>query len=187
MPKRKEITVTRKIVVFSDSHGNSAPMRKALDMHKDADLIVHLGDGASYLSNLMPDTPPVPLILIEGNGEYFGWVRVDRRFRPQKYAMTEFEGKKIFMTHGHLYDVKYDLERLAARAYADGADIVLFGHTHFPLCRYYPAGSYFTGVGETNRDLLLFNPGSIGKGMPLSYGILTFNWNDVLPSHGTIR
>lgn len=179
--------MTRKILVFSDSHGHPTSMNRALDMHKDADLIVHLGDGSSDLTSPLPDISPIHVIPIEGNGEYYGFIRVDRRYRPQKFVMTEFEGKKIFMTHGHLYDVKYGLDRLAARAYADGADIVLFGHTHVPLCRYYPEGSYFSGIGKTERRLLLFNPGSIGKSLEHSFGLLTFSGGEVLPSHGRIK
>ena len=179
--------MTRKILIFSDSHGHPESMNKALTLHSDADMIVHLGDGASDLTATLPDISPTPLIAIEGNGEYYGWIRVDRRYRPQKFVMTEFEGKKIFMTHGHLYDVKFGLERIAARAYADGADIVLFGHTHEPICKYYPEGYYFTGIGKTERRLLLFNPGSIGQSIEHSYGLLTFNGTDVLPSHGKIK
>lgn len=178
--------MAKKILVFSDSHEETKYMNEALGLNSDADMIVHLGDGASDLTKSLPGNYEKPLVLIEGNGEYYGWLRVDRRYLPKRTEMIEFEGKRIFMTHGHLYDVKFGLDRIAARAYADGADIVLFGHTHIPTCKYLPAGTELELVGKTERPLLLFNPGSIGKGFKHTFGLLTFSGGDILPSHGEI-
>ena len=179
--------MTRKILVFSDSHEKCEYMNKAIEMNSDADLTVHLGDGASDLSRTLPDNCVGSYVFIEGNGEYYGWIGVDRRYRPQRSAMVEFEGKKIFMTHGHLYDVKFGLEKLISRAYADGADIILYGHTHVPLCKYIPEGTELDFVGKTDRPMLIFNPGSIGQGIEYSFGLLTFKDGEVLPSHGRIK
>ena len=179
--------MTRKILVFSDSHNNNEYMNKALEMHRDADMFVHLGDGACDLSRSFPEHYEKPLIFIEGNGEYYGWVGSDRRYRPLQFGFTEFEGKKIFMTHGHRYEVKYGLARLIAAGYEKGADIILFGHTHGPISKFIPAGTTLDYIGETNRPLLVFNPGSIGVGPIYSFGLLSFNGGEVLPSHGTFR
>jgi len=178
--------VAKRILVLSDSHGNSKNVKRILELCHDADMIVHLGDGAADLSKLLPDNYEKPLVLIEGNGEYYGWVGADRRYRPKRTEIVAFEGKKIFMTHGHLYDVKYGLERIAARAYADGADIVLFGHTHNPISKYLPKGTELEFVGKTERPLLLFNPGTAGMGFDHTFGLLTFSGGEVLPSHGKI-
>lgn len=178
--------MAKKILVFSDSHEEAKYMNKALELNTDADMIVHLGDGASDLTRRLPENYEKPLVLIEGNGEYYGWIRVDRRYLPKRTEMIEFEGKKIFMTHGHLYDVKFGLEKIAARAYADGADIVLFGHTHIPISQYLPEGTELEYVGKTERPLLLFNPGSIGMGFKHTFGLLSFAGGEVLPSHGEI-
>ena len=60
-------------------------------------------------------------------------------------------GAKMFMTHGHKHWVKTDIFRLLADARANGADAVLFGHTHSPLCYQEPDG------------LWVVNPGSCGS------------------------
>ncbi|MCC8169614.1 MAG: metallophosphoesterase family protein, partial [Oscillospiraceae bacterium] len=59
-------------------------------------------------------------------------------------------GKRIFITHGHQYRVKYehDFRTLAYRAAALNADLVVFGHTHTPHTSY---------VGS----MTIINPGSI--------------------------
>ena len=51
----------RKILVFSDSHNNNEYMNKALEMNRDADMLVHLGDGACDLSRSFPEHYEKPL------------------------------------------------------------------------------------------------------------------------------
>lgn len=181
--------MARTILVLSDSHENTAALRRALSLCPDADLIVHLGDGIADLTLSLPDDTERRTVLIEGNGEYFGNVRTDARNRltAKKTETLEFEGKKIFMTHGHLFDVKWGLSRIIARGYEEGADIILFGHTHCPVCRYIPVGTELSYVGTTTRPMLLFNPGSIGKGPDHTFGVLTFAGGEVLPSHGRLE
>ncbi len=181
--------MTKKILVFSDSHGNELYMSQAISLNRDADMIVHLGDGVADLTFPLPDDPEIPIVTLEGNGEYYGFVRTDPRYRirTKKTALVEFEGKKIFMTHGHLFDVKWGLGKLLSRGYAEGADIILFGHTHSPICKYLPAGTELDFVGATDRPMLLFNPGSIGQGPTHTFGILTFQNGEVLPSHGKVK
>jgi hypothetical protein len=87
--------MTRKILVFSDSHNNNEYMNKALETHRDADMFVHLGDGACDLSRSFPEHYEKPLIFIEGNGEYYGWVGSDRRYRPLQFGFTEFAGDNV--------------------------------------------------------------------------------------------
>lgn len=74
------------------------------------------------------------------------------------YQMLPFDGYKIFVTHGHLYD-----ENLK---WVGEQDAVLFGHIHIP-------------VAEKINGLLYLNPGSISlpkmESVP-SYGVLV---NDV--------
>ena len=62
--------------------------------------------------------------------------------------MNEVEGKTIFVCHGDKYGVKYGLMEIEEKAKSVCADIVIFGHTHIPLC--------------IERDGILYlNPGSI--------------------------
>ena len=84
------------------------------------------------------------------------------------------EGVKIFYTHGHLYGVKSEYDRLAEAAQARGADVALFGHTH-----------HRTLVYDKVPDVpTLFNPGSLrDEGC---YGVITvrdgrcsYEWKNV--------
>lgn len=71
-------------------------------------------------------------------------------------------GHKIFLTHGHRYQVKSDHSVLAAVAKAKGCDIAIFGHTHM-FCNEYHFGVH------------LLNPGALHFGYmcPDGFAILT--------------
>ncbi len=85
-------------------------------------------------------------------------------------------GRKLLMMHGHTHGVKGSYGVAAAHAASEGAEILLFGHTHLP---------YEGKIEVKGRCVHLFNPGSIGaKGE--SYGILTVRENGYLFSHGTL-
>lgn len=134
-----------KLLVFSDSHGATSSMRFAVERHRP-DYIVHLGDcepDAKWLSTLFPE---LPLISLPGNCDHPSPKAILTR-------LLDFEGIKIFMTHGHPYDVKRGLLKLELAGREAGADIVLFGHTHQQLC--------------VEKDgLWLLNPGSCGVWNP---------------------
>jgi putative phosphoesterase len=59
-------------------------------------------------------------------------------------------GLKFLVTHGHRYRVKFSPLPLRFRAEEAGADIVCFGHSHFPFC-------------EKVGSVLMINPGSISS------------------------
>jgi putative phosphoesterase len=62
----------------------------------------------------------------------------------------EIAGKRILLTHGHLYGVKKGLLNLYYRGKEVEADLVVFGHTH-------------AWTLEKMEDILLFNPGSASR------------------------
>ena len=71
-------------------------------------------------------------------------------------------GKKIFITHGHIYGVKQGLSRITAYGHSINADIVLFGHTHQQIV-------------TVDGSMLIMNPGSLGYNA--EYGIIDIDDN----------
>lgn len=162
-------------LIFSDSHGSAEAMQKAIDRQiRTPDAIFFLGDGLRDTEWL--DTNGAVLYDVRGNCDWFGGGDT-----PDERTLYP-EGHKIFLTHGHSYGVKGGVGALLAHAAKLEADIVLFGHTHTPMCQALPIG---TLIGETvlTRPLYLFNPGSIGA---RSFGTLTLTGETVLLSHGTL-
>ena len=139
-----------KLCVFSDSHGAADRLIAAIRRETPA-LCFFLGDGERDLAAAQARFPSLPFYAVRGN--------CDLRSGLSGELVCSAGGVRFFVTHGHLYDVKYDpgLERLTAAARAAGADTALFGHTHRPLC-------------ERLAGVLCLNPGSIGRG---AYAVLT--------------
>ena len=128
-----------KIIVVSDTHGNNdAFLEKAITMEKP-DMIFHLGDyvsDAKKIAKIME----IDFIAVKGNGDY-GMMDVNEN------ELVEINGKKIFLTHGHKYNVIYNLNDLYYKGLELGADLILFGHTHVAII-------------EKTKELIIMNPGS---------------------------
>ena len=154
-----------KILVLSDSHGNTRGVLEAVTRHPDADAAFFLGDGSRDADALEAEFPRLPVYRVCGNCD-FG------TFDPIE-GLAPLGGVLFFYTHGQAYSVKDGLDRLAEAAKARGADVALFGHTHVrELTR---------GVGTAAT---VFNPGSLRDGG--SYGVITvtdgqceFGWKRV--------
>jgi len=131
-----------KILVMSDSHGNKNNMLNAVKL-ESPDWILHLGDNDRDCSNIEAVYPDIPLRTVRGNCDRFSaGLDIDE---------FELEGKRFYMTHGHLFGVKSGKAKIIQAATDKGADILLFGHTHVP---------HYSVSG----DLTIINPGSISSG-----------------------
>ncbi len=136
-----------KLLVFSDSHGNSARMLRAIAQDKP-DMVVHLGDGGRDVSEIEKQFPEIPLKAVRGNCDISSNLPDNELFPAGKI--------RIFITHGHIYGVKWTRSPLIEEAGARGADIVMFGHTH--IAHYSMSGG-----------LHVLNPGSCGPSPSPSY------------------
>ena len=137
------------ILVFSDSHGGVDVMAE-LTARWRPDRVLHLGDHFSDMVKLHLRFPEIPMQGVRGNCDAPG--------SPESLRLT-LEGATLLLVHGHRQGVKEDLERLYFTALESEADLVLFGHTHRAL-------------HEREGKVEFFNPGSVGRGWPPSYGLL---------------
>ncbi len=151
-----------KILVVSDSHGNTAALRDVLIRFSDTvDMIVHLGDGEKEYNDLIKPLP-LPTYFVRGNCD-FASSAPDLQF-------IEAEGKKIMCTHGYRYSVKYGLSTLKSTARSNNADIVLYGHTHIPLSEY-------------EDGLYAVNPGCLTwRGSRLSCAVIDIVKEGIMPN-----
>ena len=148
-----------KICVFSDSHSRTAPMIAAIEREKPA-LCFFLGDGERDLAAVQTRFPRLPFYAVRGN--------CDPCSQLSASLVCAVGPVRIFAAHGHQYNVKYepDLETLAEAARRAGASVALFGHTHLSRT-------------ERQGDLLLLNPGAIGRSAHASYGLLTLDGDEL--------
>ena len=125
-----------RIVVMSDTHGETTSIDQVRHAVGPVDAVFHCGD-----SEL--DTQHESLqdaFVVGGNCDW------DSSFSDEVF--TEVNGVKVLMSHGHLWQVKSTLMPLSYRAQEVGADVVLFGHSHL------------LGV-ELINGMLFVNPGSL--------------------------
>lgn len=149
-----------KILVVSDSHGNTVMLQRIIDRESPFDRLVHCGDGAADLLHVRVPAD-TPVTLVAGN--------VDRARGIELPAseVLDVEGVRILVTHGDAFHVKSDYGPLAGAARAHGCDAALFGHTHIKHLRL--------------RRPVLFNPGPAVGG---SYGIVEVSGGDMAFRHG---
>lgn len=100
-----------KAVVFSDSHGDTAAMREALE-REAPDQILHLGDLAGDAERLGIRFPQIPLEYVCGNCDGFSLAPAVR--------LLELRGRRVLMMHGHTHGVKTGYGGAIAAAPAGG-------------------------------------------------------------------
>ena len=138
-----------RILVLSDSHGDTASLRMAIESEKNADAVVFLGDGLSDFDAIKDIIMAKQIIAVAGN--------CDSRFTPYPDITSDrFGDTLIYCTHGFREGVKTGLDKLKAIARTSECTVALFGHTHTPFTSY-------------DEGLYLMNPGSVRQN---SYGIV---------------
>lgn len=129
------------ILVISDTHGNVEDLRRVIANYDNLDLVIFLGDGVKDVYKIRVDFPEIPFEIVAGNNDWFSSEPIEK--------LLMLEDKKIWIAHGHTYQVKQSTKNLIAKAHSMGADAVFFGHTHL-------ADEFY------DQQLLVLNPGSLG-------------------------
>ena len=130
-----------KIIVVSDTHGSYRNFKKVMQMHRNADIVVHCGDSRDELDEIKQEFRDKVYYTVKGNCDFGTMLPLTEEFTV--------DGVRFFATHGHIYNVKYGLFDLDEAAREKKADIVLFGHTH-------------VAVDAVHDGIRFFNPGSLG-------------------------
>lgn len=143
-----------RIVVMSDSHRAKRNLFEIVEKHIDAaDLFIFLGDGEDDFDEVLMLYPNLKYERVSGNCDWYSDYPL--------YKEINFDGKKIFFSHGHPFHVKFGYGEIISEAKKRGADICLFGHTHLQYTDY-------------DDGLYVMNPGSVAGG---EYGMI-----DIVPN-----
>ncbi|ADL12043.1 metallophosphoesterase family protein [Acetohalobium arabaticum] len=127
-----------KILCTSDTHGNTEKLKEVVKSVEGIDILLHAGDHIGDVDAI--DQSEFDVFKVKGN--------CDRGVKGKSKEVITMEDKKILLTHGHQYEIKYGLQKLSYQAAEVEADIVVFGHTHRSL-------------SLNEEGILYFNPGSI--------------------------
>lgn len=162
-----------KLLIASDLHGSSYYAQKLIEafIYHKADKILFLGDVLYHgpRNNLPKDYNPKEVInILTPYSNYFIACRgncdaeVDQMVLPNidimsTYQILNLDNITLYCSHGHIYNP----DNLPNGKY----DVFVYGHTHIP-------------VNYKNKDLTIFNPGSITlpkQNHPNTYGIYQNN------------
>lgn len=148
--------------VISDTHGSMSAIKKAVDFCKNADIWLHSRDHCRD-AELLTKLTGSQVFSVCGNCDGIS----------SSAGVDEFINvgdRKIWLTHGHKYNVKHSPAELAVWAKQYAADIVIYGHTHTADITWLEA-------------VLLFNPGSVAypRGKAPTCGKLEIGRNGIKP------
>ncbi|WP_240374672.1 metallophosphoesterase [Bacillus piscicola] len=126
-----------KCLIISDSHGDEQHVKEVINSCLDeVDAVIHCGD--SELSSSSPILEKA--YVVQGNCDLPGSFAEDR--------LETVKGVRIYVTHGHHYNVKMSYVPLSYRAEEKEADLVCFGHSH-------------VAAAFQENGVLYINPGSL--------------------------
>lgn len=153
VPEGRPLTVA----VVADTHSEPHPAAAELIAAEHPDAILHAGDIGDL--KVLDDLGELaPVIAVRGN--------IDNKVMPDSIAVEIADGDDslltILLTHIAVSGprLRADAARLATR---HGARLVVCGHSHVPF------------IGS-DRELAVFNPGSIGPrrfALPIVFGVMT--------------
>lgn len=153
-----------KILLLSDSHGNSRGMFSAVEKYGvNADYIVHCGDAPrGEAQDLINGYSEKNIVCVRGNCDW------NSMLNDVEYLTVC--GKKIMVTHGHIFSVKYGYDMLYQKAKEENCDIVFYGHTHNP-------------ADVTIDSVRFINPGSCSRFEPSCATVEIDDKGNVLVNH----
>jgi uncharacterized protein len=156
-----------RLAVVSDTHAQPHPAMAARVAEMAPDAILHAGD-VGDLAVLEGLVEIAPVYAVSGN------IDAQTPALPDVLVLT-LQARvpvRILMTHIALYGPKLRAE-VARMALAEGAALVVCGHSHVPF------------IGR-DRGLAVFNPGSIGPrrfALPIVLGMIELTATDLKLAH----
>ena len=148
-----------KVLICSDSHTRLDYFQKVMELEQP-ELVIFAGDHSTDALDISLVYEEIPFKIVRGNTDFS-----DRKTDDE--IKFEINGKKIFLTHGHLQRVKSSLNELEIRAKEEEVDICIFGHTHREL--------------EIEKDGILYlNPGALQDRKYIIYDGKNFNQKTLL-------
>ncbi len=116
------------ILVLSDMHRRKSNFERVLEKYPHINTVFFLGDGADDASEIATFYPGKTFHIISGNCDFLS------KFPSTGYF--NINSIKILATHGHLYGVKSNRERLFEAAKREGVKLAIYGHTHIQMEEY---------------------------------------------------
>jgi len=146
-----------RILVASDSHGDTYGLKCAIEQQPTAGAVYFLGDGEHDIDYIKSIFPQKPIFAVKGNCDFGSFLPAN--------GVDIVEDVKIYFTHGYSEQVKSTKSILLDKARDCKASIALYGHTHTADT------TYCDGIW-------LINPGSILRD---EYAVIDITKQGIMP------
>jgi putative phosphoesterase len=125
-----------KLLIVSDNHGSTRELEVLAARHKgEIDYWIHCGDSEfDFNHDLL-----MQYLKVRGNMDY-------EQKLPNEIT-ENLNGVSVYITHGHLFNIKMSLLNLSYRVEEYGAKIAFFGHSHI-ACSFEENGIVFINPGS---------------------------------------
>ena len=112
-----------RVLIISDTHGHLENLKRVVKKIRKVDYCIHCGDVEGD-EDVIPGIVDAPCTFVRGNNDFGGNLPKD--------IVISLEGHRIFVTHGHYYDVAWDTRELVELAKEKNCEVAMYGHTHRP-------------------------------------------------------
>ena len=129
------------IIVMSDSHGDSLIVEEIRDRY--------LGKVDAIFSRWWLRTPSR---LSRSGKAFMSSKNMDFYAGYPERLVTQLGPTKIIQTHGHLFDINFNFQKLDYWAQEEDADICLYGHLHVPVLGWKAKPSFSIQAPSANHE-----------------------------------
>lgn len=142
-----------KILLVSDSHRDVKYLYEVVEK-ENPNIIMYAGDHSSdaYDLNLAFD---IPVYIVRGNCDYDDYTGID-------IEKIKIDGLgKVILTHGHLFDVKRNMNSIYTMGVEKNANMVIFGHTHIQHLSKFNNILFVNPGAIVNHEYAIYQDGNI--------------------------
>ncbi|ASQ48066.1 MAG: YfcE family phosphodiesterase [Leptotrichia sp.] len=129
-----------KALICSDSHQRLDYFQQVMEL-EEPEVVIFAGDHSTDAFDMSLVFREIPFAIVKGNTDYDD-------FDTRETKIFDLFGKKVLLTHGHLFNVKTTLKELEKKARYENVDICIFGHTHKEFL-------------EEKNGIIFVNPGAL--------------------------
>ena len=105
-----------KVLICSDSHGRLDYFQQVMDLERP-EIVIFAGDHSTDAIDMSLVYRDVLFAIVKGNTDMDD-------YESRETAIFDLMGKKVLLTHGHLFSVKTTLEELEKKAHLEKNGVV---------------------------------------------------------------
>ena len=137
------------VLICSDSHMRLDYFQKVMELEKP-EMVIFAGDHSTDAIDMSLVYREIPFKIVRGNTDYF-----DNDTKDSE--IFQLGKKKFYLTHGHLFGVKRNLNELEKQAVAEGVNVCIYGHTNVEYMKDKDGVLYLNPGALQDKKYVIYN------------------------------